>query len=81
MKWVKLKRYCELSGDTDDAVHSKLSKGIWLRDLHVKKAEDGALWVNLEIIELWVEIGTAGVLTQQEELKAGCPPCSSSRSS
>lgn len=29
MKWVKLKKYCQDSGDTSDAVHAKRKRGIW----------------------------------------------------
>lgn len=27
MKWVKLKKYCEASGDTSNAVHCKRQRG------------------------------------------------------
>lgn len=30
MKWVKLKKYCQDSGDTSHAVHAKRKRGIWL---------------------------------------------------
>jgi hypothetical protein len=55
MKWVKLKKYCELSGDTADAVHAKRRKGVWLDELQCRLAPDGNLWVNLGEVEKWVE--------------------------
>jgi len=58
MKWVKLKKYCELSGDTPAAVHSKRKKGVFLEGVHCKVAPDGNLWVNLEAVERWVEEGS-----------------------
>ncbi len=64
MKWVKLKRYCELSGDTEDAVHAKRRAGIWLDDVHCKIAGDGKLWVNTEKVAEWVE-------TSSRALKGG----------
>lgn len=55
MKWVRLSKYCETSGDTEDAVHARRRTGIWLDDVHVKIAGDGKLWVNLEAVQEWVE--------------------------
>ncbi|MFV8593875.1 excisionase family protein [Ralstonia pseudosolanacearum] len=57
MKWVKLKKYCELSGDTSAAVHAKRKKGSWLDGVHCKVAADGNLWINTEAVEKWVEQG------------------------
>ena len=57
MKWVKLKKYCELSGDTPHAVHARRRKGIWLDGLHTRLAGDRRLWVNLEAVEKWIESG------------------------
>ncbi len=60
VKWVKLKRYCEISGDTPDAVQKKVARGIWLDSHHIKTAGDGARWVNTEAVDNWVENGIAG---------------------
>lgn len=57
MKWVKLKKYCDDSGDTKDAVHAKRRKGMWLDGVHCKIADDGNLWINTEAVEKWVEQG------------------------
>ena len=54
MKWVKLKKYCELSGDTSNAIHAKRRKGEWLDGIHCKIAPDGNLWINIEEVEKWV---------------------------
>ena len=57
MRWVKLKKYCELSGDTAHAVHAKRRKGIWLDEQQCRLAPDGNLWINLVEIDKWVENG------------------------
>jgi hypothetical protein len=54
MNWVKLKKYCEISGDTPDAVHAKRKRGTWLEGLQCKVGPDGNLWVNLVEVEKWV---------------------------
>jgi len=62
MRWVKLKRYCVLTGDTTDAVHGKRKRGMWIEGLHCKVAEDGNLWVNLDMVEEWIQKGTAELI-------------------
>lgn len=70
MKWVKLKKYCELSGDTPDSVQKKVARGLWLEGVQIKTAEDGARWVNTEAVDLWVERGHLGTQAQAMKLTA-----------
>lgn len=56
-KWIKLNKYCEITGDTPAAVHARRHKGVWLDGKHTKIAPDGKLWVNTEETEKWVEFG------------------------
>jgi len=53
-QWVKLKHYCEQTGDTSDAVHAKRRKGQFIDGVHTKIAPDGNLWVNVEAVNRWV---------------------------
>ncbi len=62
MQWIKLKKYCELSGDTADAVHAKRRKGQWLDNIHCKIAPDGNLWINIIEVEKWVANGNRTVI-------------------
>ncbi len=56
LRWIRLKRYCEVSGETPDAVHKRLQRGIWLKDVHVRRPEGSSeLWVNVEAQRDWVE--------------------------
>ena len=57
MKWVKLKKYCQESGDTSNAVHAKRKKGVWLDGIQCKIGPDGNIWINLIEVERWVENG------------------------
>ena len=54
MKWVKLKKYVEISGDTAEAVRSRRKAGKGLDGTQCKLVDD-FLWVNLEEAEKWVE--------------------------
>jgi hypothetical protein len=56
LHWVRLSKYCELSGDTPDGVSKRLRNGKWLRDIHARRPEGSAeLWVNLTAVNDWVE--------------------------
>lgn len=54
LHWVRLKRHCELSGDTPEAVRGRLKAGHWLRDIHVRRPVGSEeLWVNLDAVNDW----------------------------
>ena len=63
MKWVKLKKYCELTGDTAPSVHAKRHKGQWLDGFQSKIGPDGNLWINLIEVEKWVEKNSQTAMT------------------
>lgn len=56
LRWVRLNRYCELSGETADAVSARLRTGVWLRDIHARQPQGSKeLWVCLEAVNEWCE--------------------------
>lgn len=55
LRWVRLNKFCELSGYTDDAVYAKIRKGVWVEGVHWRKAPDGHIMVNTEEYQRWVE--------------------------
>ena len=61
VKWVKLKKYCEISGDTSNAVHAKRKRGMWLDGIQCKIGPDGNIWINLIEVERWVENGNKAI--------------------
>lgn len=52
--WVKLAQWHKLTGDTADAVHSRLKVGKWAKGKHAKLI-DGKLWVNVPEALKWIE--------------------------
>jgi hypothetical protein len=62
MKWIKLSKYADISGDSPDAVHAKRKKGQFIDGVHCKIAADGNLWINTEQVEKWVEQGSKATL-------------------
>lgn len=55
LKWIKLNRFCELTGYTSDAVYAKMKKGVWLEGAFWKKGPDGHIFINTEEYQRWVE--------------------------
>ncbi len=55
MKWVLIKKVVELVGYTEDAIRAKIKKGVWLSNVHWKKAPDGRIHFNIEAIQKWIE--------------------------
>jgi hypothetical protein len=70
MRWIKAKKYYELSGETYDSVKSKRKAGHFIDGIHCKVANDGNLWINVDEVEKWVEHGNLGV-TAKLSCRAG----------
>lgn len=58
MKWVMLKRYCEMTGVTVPAFKCKIQTGKLAQGVHYKLV-DRRIWVNTEAMDKWVERGAA----------------------
>ncbi|MET3915124.1 hypothetical protein ABID97_001906 [Variovorax sp. OAS795] len=54
LEWVPMSRYCELFGETADAVDKRLRSGHWLRDVHVRQPVGSKqLWINVGAVNAW----------------------------
>lgn len=52
--WMPMSRYCELYGETPDAVDKRVRSGHWLRDVHVRLPPGSKqLWINVEAVHDW----------------------------
>lgn len=51
---VKLSRYCELTGDTPDAVHMRRRRGEWVDGRHCHIIGGRRLWIDLAEVNAWV---------------------------
>lgn len=48
MDLVKVCKFCELSGFTDDAVRGKIKRGDWIENGVYVRAPDGTILISLE---------------------------------
>lgn len=65
LQWVRLRKYCELTGDTRAAVHARRRPRTgrngetipprWINGVHCCIGPDGNLWINLLAVNRWVE--------------------------
>ena len=55
IQWVRLNRYCHLTGETPDTLKKKRYQGQIIDGYHAKVATDGALWVHVARMSEWVE--------------------------
>lgn len=53
--WVRLERYCELKGDTPDAVHARRRKRQWTEGVQSIVGRDGKVWVCIEEVNRWIQ--------------------------
>lgn len=73
--WLPLAKYCAITGETEGAVHTRVSKGIWKRGVHFSSPDSSRSWVNLAAVALWVDstrstncLETVGEQYYEEEL-------------
>jgi hypothetical protein len=55
IRYVLLKKFCEITGDTPGAVRDRLHRGVWHYSREVIKDETGRLHVDVEEYNRWVK--------------------------
>lgn len=65
LRWIRLATYCQLTGDTPDAVHARRRKRQWTDGVHCTVDPGGNLWVNPEEVNRWIEKKPAEAPTHQ----------------
>lgn len=60
--WVTLSRYCEITGETRQAVHVRVTTGRWQRGVHYSRPDGGNAWINVHAVLQWVQNMTPPVV-------------------
>jgi hypothetical protein len=64
LDWVTIKRFCDLSGYSDDAVRAKLGN-VWREGIVWTKAPDNRVLISLSGYDAWVEGRVSGGSVQR----------------
>lgn len=55
MRYVRIQKFAELTGNTEQAVQTKIARGTWVEGHEYRRAPDGNIYVDVEGYERWVE--------------------------
>ncbi len=55
LTWVRVERYCKLTGEPLSTVRERASNGAWEAGLHFKKLSQRTIVVNLREINNWFD--------------------------
>lgn len=51
---VSVKLASTVLGRTEASIRARIARGIWLQDVHYRKAPDGGVWIDLKAVEKWI---------------------------
>lgn len=77
VRFVTIKKFCELTGFSEAAVHTRKAKGIWLEgDVWRYAPESKKILMDLQAYDAWVENGEAprAVGARSPKLPSLIPP-------
>jgi len=55
VRCITIKKFCEVTGYTENAVNAKIRDGVWLEGTIYIKAPDGRRLIDLQEYDLWVQ--------------------------
>jgi hypothetical protein len=55
MRYVRINLFTQQTGYSEKAVRRKIEDGIWVQNREYRKAPDGAVLIDVEGYERWVE--------------------------
>ncbi|WP_230588671.1 hypothetical protein [Sphingobium yanoikuyae] len=58
-RYVRVRKFAEISGYTEKAIYRKIEDGVWLAGKEFRRAPDGNICIDIEGYEKWVEAGRA----------------------
>jgi predicted HNH restriction endonuclease len=67
LDWVRIKKFCELSGYSDDAVRAKISQGVWREGIVWKTPPNSRdVLISQSGYDAWVEGQESALLVQRQ---------------
>jgi hypothetical protein len=59
MRYVRIKKFVEMSGYTAPAIYNKIQEGVFVEGREYRRAPDNQVLIDMEGFERWVEGGQA----------------------
>lgn len=69
-RWVTIEKYCSDTGETRSAVDNRRKRGIWLEGVHWSHPKGGAVMINTETVEEWIQQGSRSGAARLETASA-----------
>lgn len=60
VQYVRIAKFAAETGYTEKAVRRKIEEGVWTEGVHYRRAPDGAIHINVEAYNQWVESSPKG---------------------
>lgn len=54
LSWVRVEKYCELSGEPMTTVLDRVRDGTWAAGKHFKRTGQRTLWINTNEVDQWI---------------------------
>lgn len=54
LEWIRVDRYCDLTGEPRETVESRIRDATWAAGKHYKRTGPRTLWINLLEANKWV---------------------------
>jgi hypothetical protein len=55
VRYLRVAKFCELTGWTDRAVRRKIQEGVWLEGREYRRAPEGSILIDMQGYNQWVE--------------------------
>jgi len=55
VRYVRVRKFTELSGYTEKAIYRKIEDGVWMLGREYRRAPDGCIHIDIEGYQRWVE--------------------------
>ena len=53
-RFVRIKKFCELTGYSQKAVYHKIADGVWMQNREYRRGPDSAILIDMEGFQRWV---------------------------
>lgn len=54
IEWVRAEKYCQITGESMEAIYSHIRDGDWAAGKHYKRTGPRTLWINIKEAQEWV---------------------------